>query len=731
MFVRALLFCVALAAAAVTIAFPATTSQEDDASNAYSMCWPGAVRQFQLTLPMSPVEREILLQAPVWPPQPVGDKDGPALKRYLEEHCPAPPVPRGEFRVGLALGILGVGGFVLYWLSPYWQILRHGLLRLRPGSGYRPDLADAVFRLADDAGVAVQGVLLNPDDYTSNAVAFGHWRRRHIELASGMAKRFDEDPDTFEVVVRHELGHIRHRDLDTTQGVTALWKAFIVLLGAAFCFAVSGDAGDGTYLLRLSFHLALLVCLLYAARNAFLQSRELHADAFAVQGGATRTGRGEDRRRSLDTFFVDLAAGRGGNGLPFGTHPALQRRRAALRHPALAGELSIWEAALTGCVALLAVNLLLGDSYDIMLTGLRLGLLDIDTLRPVYTWLALPLLLPAGAVLGAGIRHTVTAWGGARGGRAVMGRLALLALGLYAGLCAGCALHPSQTYGDRSVQLRSMWWSPVTDSLGLGLALTAALSVLALALFALACDAVRGPRVASWWAGAYGVLVTATWFPTALPDGSTPYVRGVVIGIALLGGALLAFPRRQPGSTPAPVRLVPQEPVTRTEAPSVTGLRLLLAHAVTAVAAAGAVVVAARLLVETPDAPLALVAASGLVCYAGVLAGAAAAPHDAEFRRRIRYAVICLALSVGAAFLKALGGVSPGVELGLLLSAAAAGVAVTGRISASAVYAFRHRHGAATAPPAAGPSDVTAQPRPAGPRNKPGHRRQRTPGQHR
>lgn len=326
MFVRALLFCVALMAAAVTIAFPATTSQEDDASKAYSMCWPGAVRQFQLTLPMSSVEREILLRAPVWPPQPVAEKDGPALKRYLEEHCPKPPVPRGELRVGFALGILGVGGFVLYWISPYWQILYHRLLRLRPGSGYRPDLADAVFRLADDAGVAVHGVWLNSDDYTTNAVAFGHWRRRHIELASGMVKRFDEDPGTFEVVVRHELGHIRHRDLDITQGVTALWGAFIVLLGAAFCFALSGDAGDGTYLLRLSFHLALLVCLLYAARNAFLQSRELHADAFAVRGGHTRTGQGEERRWSLDAFFVDLAAGRNGTGLPFGTHPALQRR---------------------------------------------------------------------------------------------------------------------------------------------------------------------------------------------------------------------------------------------------------------------------------------------------------------------------------------------------------------------------------------------------------------------
>ncbi|GAA4556823.1 M48 family metalloprotease [Streptomyces collinus] len=720
MFARALLFCAALAAAAVTIAFPATTSQEKAKSEAYSLCWPGALRSFQLTLPMSPREREILRQAPVWPPQPVPDGHGPALKRYLEEHCPQPAEPRDESRVGLALGILGVGGFVLYWLSPYRQILFRRLLRLRPGSGYRPDLADAVLRLAGDAGVTVHGVWLNADDYTKNAVAFGHWRRRHIELASGMEKLFDEDRGTFEVVVRHELGHIRHRDLDLTHGITALWGAFLVLLAVVFCFAVFGDAAEGAYLLRLSFHLALLACLLYAARNAFLQSRELHADAFAVRGGPTGTGRGDERRRRLDTFFVDLAAGRGGSGLPFATHPALQRRRAVLRHPDLAGELGVWDAALTGCVALLAVNLLLGDSFNIMLSGLRLGFLELKTLRPVYTWLALPLLLPAGAVLGTGIRHTVAAWGGARGGRDVVGRLALLALGLFVGLCAGCALHPSQTFGDRSVQLRSTWWSPVTDALGLGLALTAALTVLALALFALACVAVCGPRVASWWAGAYGVLVTAAWFPTALPGVGVPYVRTVVVGVALLSGVVLPFLRGRPGQPPVPVLLIPEESVTRTEAPAVRGPRLLLAHAVTAATTVGAAAAVARLLVKTPETPLALVAALGLVCYVAVLVGAAAAPHDAEFRRRVRYAVVCLAVGAGACFLLITGSRLLGLMPGVLLCVAAAGVAVAGRISAAAVYAVRHHRAAATV------SRVPA-PQP----HEPGERTRRTAGRHR
>ncbi|MGW1893303.1 M48 family metalloprotease [Streptomyces sp. NPDC002004] len=722
MVVRALLFCVALMAAAVTIAFPATTNRHEQAGQAYSRCWPGALREFQLRLPMSPVEREILAQAPVWPPQPVPEKYGSALKRYLREHCPPPPVDRPESRAGLVAGVLGAGGFVLYWLSPYQQILFRGLRRLYPTPrtgtprGYRPDLADAVHQLADEAGVSVHGVWLNAADYTKNAVAFGHWRRRHIELASGMEELHDKEPATFEVVVRHELGHIRHRDLDVTHGVTALWGAFIVLLAATCCFALSGQAGDGAYLLRLTFHLALLTYTLYAARNTFLQSRELHADAFAVTG-PPGSDKGEERRRKLDEWFVCLAAQsppstgalraaavavratqgapdpaeRGYGGAPFATHPSLRRRRAAVRHPALAGELSAWEAALTGCVAMFTVNLLLGDSFDVMLTGVRLGFLKLDTLRPVYTWLAIPLLLPAGAVLGLGIRHTVAAWGGVRGGRRLAGRLALLAGGLWAGLCVGCMLHPSQPFGSgRSVQLATMWWRAITGVLGLGLALTAALSVLAVSLVALACGALCPPRAASLCAGGYGVLTAAAWFPSALPDGTAPYLDAVVVGAALLSGTALPFLRRRPGPA-APARLSLEGPVTRTEGPGTTMPRRLLAHAVTIAAAVGAVVVVAARLVDTPDSPVALVASMGLVAYVAALAGAAAAPHDAEFRRRLRFAAFCLAVGAGAVAVQYLARPALGPGPFLLLALPAAGVLVAGRISAASLYAFRHR----------------------------------------
>ncbi|WP_030712668.1 M48 family metalloprotease [Streptomyces sp. NRRL F-2580] len=716
MIVRALLFCAALMAAAITIALPATTDKRDQAAQTFAYCVPGAIRKFQLSLPMTPTEARILARQPVWLPGPMPEEYRPALKRYVDEQClPPPPNLRGS-RAGLALGALGAGGLVLYWLSPYQQIFFRRLTRLHPTPrhgrprGHRPDLADAVYQHAGEAGVSVHGVWLNASDYTGNAVAFGHVRQRHIELASGMEKLFDEDPGTFEVVIRHELGHIRHRDLDVTHGVTALWGAFTVLLAATFCFAVSEYAGQGEYLLRLSFHLALLAYVLYAARNTFLQSRELHADAFAVSG-STESGTGEDRRRKLDEFFARLAAQRtptvrgarfvitgttpaaaarrelGLATWPFATHPALQRRRAALRHPALAGELNAWEVALTGCIAMFAINLLLGNSYDVMMIAFDVGFLDdVVDLSPVYPWLAIPLLLPAGAVLGLGIRHTVAAWGGARNGPALTRRLALLTGGLWSGLCVGCMVHPTQEFGpDRSEQLSLMWWHRFTDGVGLGLALTAILSVLALALFALVCDTVCRPRVASSMVGAYGALTALAWFPTALPDGTAPYLHTAVVGVAVLSGAVLPFLLRRLGR-PVPVVPFPEGPVTRVEAPDTTKPRLLLAHAITAAVAAWAVGIAAKYLVDTPDSPLTLVASLGLICHVAALAAAAAAPHDAEFRRRARCAAVSLAVGGGAAAVQ-----SASVPIVLILLGPVAGVMVAGRTSAVSLYALRHR----------------------------------------
>jgi hypothetical protein len=252
-------------------------------------------------------------------------------------------------------------------------------------------------------------------------------------------------------------------------------------------------------------------------------------------------------------------------------------------------------------------------------------------------------------------------------------------------------LLPTQKFSvGWSAQLDTMWWHEVTGGTGLGLALTAALSILALSLFALVCDTVCRPRAASWCVGVYGVLIAVAWFPSALPDGTAPYLHAVVAGAALLSATALPFLRRRPGR-PAPAPLSPEGPVTRTEAPDATRPQRLLAHVVTVVAAAGAIVVADSRLVDIPDSRLTLVASMGLVCSVTALAGAAAAQDDAEFRRRARFAAVCLTVGAAAAVMEYLTSASLGLLPVLLLLGSAAAVMVAGRISAASLYAFSHR----------------------------------------
>ncbi|MET7609051.1 M48 family metalloprotease [Streptomyces avermitilis] len=492
MFARAALFCIALIAAAVSVAFATTPRAHADAALTYSLCAGRAETEYRQSLPLSH-EEELLLSAggSTWQ-RPLSDEEWKAVDSLSREQCGQPPPrDRVELRAGLNVAWLVGGGFVLYATAPRRRIFLGRLLRLRPtpGSRYRPDLAAVVYRLAADSEVTLSGVWLDASDYTQNALAFGYWRRRHIELASGMTGLFDDDPHTFEVIVRHELGHIRGRDVDVTFAITALWGAFVVLVVAALGYSLSGKAAGEGGLRDLGYRLLALSLIVLAARNTYLHAREFHADAYAATGPSSPCGR--TARMNLDRFLGHLAferaaratrraATRGeappssheppdpqdeGTVWPFATHPPLARRRAVLVDPSRADELSGWEAALIGCVAMCAVTLLMAHSFDVMLFRLNTGDLrmdEISTLQPVYAWLALPLLLPAGTVLGRGVWATVAA-GSSHGALHSAARLAGVAGGLWIGLALGAQLSQMQGGEGWPDSLTAMWWQGKPD----------------------------------------------------------------------------------------------------------------------------------------------------------------------------------------------------------------------------------------------------------------------------
>lgn len=717
MFLRALLFWFALTVAAGAIAFPTTPESQVRAADSHRICAAEVESGYLRTLPRTPEEEQTAAAIPFWHRTLLPDLYRPEVLGAVARKCGVLPVDRPEQRAGLTVGVLAGGGFLLYWLLPYLTILRYGL-RLEPPREASavdadgtplPCLDPAVRRLAADVGVTVHAVLFNAVDTTANAVAFGHAGRRYVELASGMEGLLEKDPAAFDAIVLHELGHIRNRDVDVTQGITALWWAFVTLVAAAFGLSLTGFAADGASLRTLCLQLALLTYVVYAARNSYLHSRELHADAFAAThpaggcGGAGSTGGtgGEDIRQALDRFLVRLAEERPGKGgdtsaWPFATHPSLARRRAALARPALADEFTGWEAALIGCILAFAVNLVLGHSFDLTMFGLRTGILqlaDLNTLRPVYVWATLPLLLVAGPVVGLGLRYSVLAWRSLHyGGVRLTARLAGLSACLCAGLCLGCLIHPGPIT-DRSLTDGQpvMLWQSLTGSAVLGLALTSAVSLGLCALLVLGAEAAAlRHRSALLLTGAYGALVPLAWFPTALPAATAPYRYAVVLGLPLLGAACLL--RFRSGRLRRPRVRAGHGLGTVTAASSPMRAPLFfVCHLTTLGVTLWALFVAGRLLTfSTSPTPLTLAGSLGLLLFVLGIAGAALAPHDAVHRQRMHAAMCAL---VGAAALTVVAGLVGGTippALPLALLAPTGGVLMSSRVTAAALYDLRH-----------------------------------------
>jgi hypothetical protein len=86
--------------------------------------------------------------------------------------------------------------------------------------------------------------------------------------------------------VRHELAHIRNRDVDLAYLTISLWHAF--LLGALVPFIVTLLDESASTVTGVGWRIGALALLVYLTRNAVLRSRELYADvrASAAPGAA-------------------------------------------------------------------------------------------------------------------------------------------------------------------------------------------------------------------------------------------------------------------------------------------------------------------------------------------------------------------------------------------------------------------------------------------------------------
>ena len=258
--------------------------------------------------------------------------------------------------------MLGGAGLVLATgalLTVAWPLAKERRRRLEPlREEDAADVRETLRLLADEAGLQHEPRWTwNPLVAAPSGQAYGHAFRPAVALSGGLVVLHATDPDAFRAVVRHELAHIRNRDVDLTYATLALWYAF---LGVSVLPFVLASLGKGELLAAASWRMLVLAGLVYATRNAVLRSRELYADVRASvhdgPDGALRRVVGALPRRGARLYERALAL-----------HPPPEQRVATIddTRPLFAlRPLEAFAAGLTATIAFDSVAMLVASFVD-------------------------------------------------------------------------------------------------------------------------------------------------------------------------------------------------------------------------------------------------------------------------------------------------------------------------------------------------------------------------------
>ena len=398
--------------------------------------------------------------------------------------------PLAWWMVGGTALLLAVAAAIVLVL-PRWIVWRR---RLRPlVREDAPAVVDELGELAREAGLEEEPRWMwNPLAAAPTGLAFGRPGRHTVALTGGLVTRQVVDPPAFRSVVRHELAHLRNRDVDLTYATVSLWYAFLLVGVLPFAVVVADEGLDTV--LALGWRLAALALLVYLTRNAVLRAREVYADVRASvadggEGGLRRILAGLPRPRSSP--WARLRS----------VHPDPQARLAAVHDPRRLFPLSLLVAFGAGVAATIA--------YESLVTFIGIFADDPLTIRLLAASAFAPLAM---AVVGVGVWRG--AWGALAEGRRPPSTWPL-ALALAAGFLLGpeLALERAVRLDGESTLLRT--------ALGSGAPWIAALAVGVVLLLA--------------WvrAGASG------WIRSLA--GTAPPGRATAVGLVLSSGLLAAL----------------------------------------------------------------------------------------------------------------------------------------------------------------------------------------------
>jgi Zn-dependent protease with chaperone function len=410
-------------------------------------------------------------------------------REALEGKCSgAVDVRRAAY--GLAgAGAVGAGALAVVCLAPVVVRRRR---RLR---GLGPPLQEArgrVAELAAEAGIRRVPRLERGPVSQRDAFSYGAPGRPRVVLPPAVAVRW-RDRELFDPLVRHELAHVRHRDVALAWLARSVWYALAPLL--ILPLAVSVLSSDHSILADLLWRAVLLGLTVLLVSAALLRSREYDADLRAAQfAGETESLTALLRRsprRPERSRLRQLAA----------RHPSPDQRILVLQDPGRAAGVTFLDGFSSAFLAGLLFPLV---SAVVLVLFTGSGRTDLGD--SVAALVAGPLL---GGSVGLGLWRAAVAGRSSGTGRQV----GPVALGVAAGLVLGQLASLAGTGSGPGGGLDHPAWLAVSAALGAGA------TVLSAGLAQLGTDAV--PRLHRRAAVVAIVVIGGLIFASALWIGTT------------------------------------------------------------------------------------------------------------------------------------------------------------------------------------------------------------------
>jgi Zn-dependent protease with chaperone function len=391
---------------------------------------------------------------------------------------------------GLAgAALVGAAALVVVYLAPVMVRRRRRLRELGPALR---EAGGRFAELAAEAGIRRMPRIERGPANQRDALSYGAPGRPRVVLPPAVAVRW-RDRALFDPVVRHELAHVRHRDVALAWLARSVWYALAPLLTVPV--VVSLLSSDHSILADLLWRAALLGLTVLLVSAALLRSREYDADL--------RAARFAGEISSLTALLLRSSGRPERNRLRqlVARHPTPDQRIGVLQDPERAAGVTFLDGFSSAFLAGLLFPLV-STVVVVMFTGS--GRTDLGN------WAA---ALLTGSLLGGSVGLGL--WRAAVAGRIAgnTGRVVSAAAGVAAGLVLGQLASLAGAGSGAPGGLDHPAWLAVSGALGAGA------TVLSAGLAQLWGDAV--PRLRRHLAVVAMVVIDCLIFASALWIGST------------------------------------------------------------------------------------------------------------------------------------------------------------------------------------------------------------------